>query len=78
MITEKTNDVPCMHSAWVGKSVALLVVLRQCHVPLPCTIVAESVTDVRVRIKPGREMNVRKELILAVEEKTVPSDSQIN
>ena len=72
MMTEKTKDVSPIFSAWIGKSVVLLVVLRQCHVPLPCSIVGESVADVRVRITPGWEMDVRKELILAVEENAVP------
>ena len=77
MITEKIRDVSPIFSAWIGKSVVLLVVLRQCHVPLPCSIVGESVADVRVRITPGWEMDVRKELILAVEENTAPPDSGI-
>jgi hypothetical protein len=46
----------------------MLVVIRQCHIPMPCQIVGESAADVRVRIQPGWEMNVGKELILAVEE----------
>jgi hypothetical protein len=77
MITEKTKDVSPAYSSWVGKSVVLLVIIRQCHVPLPCSVVGESVADLRVRIKPGWEMDVRKELILAVEENTFPSDSRI-
>jgi len=35
---------------------------------MPCQIVGESAADARVRIKPGWEMNVGKELIPAVEE----------
>jgi hypothetical protein len=35
---------------------------------MTCRIVAESVADVRVRIHPGWEMNIKKELILAAEE----------
>jgi hypothetical protein len=46
----------------------MLVVIRQCHIPMPCQIVGESAADVRVRIRPGWKMDVRKELILAVEE----------
>ena len=63
-----------MYSAWFGKPVVLLVVVRQCHVPMPCNIVGESAADVRVRIQPGWEMDVRKELILAVEEDAVATD----
>jgi hypothetical protein len=43
---------------------------------MPCEIVSKSIAHLRVRIKPGWEMDVRKELILAVEENTVLSDSQ--
>jgi hypothetical protein len=78
MIAEKTKNVLPVYSAWFGKSVVLLVVLRQCHVPLLCSIMGESVTEVRISIQPGWEMDVRKELILAIEENAVPSDSRIN
>jgi len=57
--------------------VVLLVAICLCRVPLPYSIVSESVADIRVRIKPGRQMNLRKELILAVGEYVVafgPSD----
>lgn len=78
MNTERTKDFSPVYSAWFGKPVVLLVVIRQCHVPMPCRIVDESVADVRVRIKPGWEMQVRKELILAVEEDAVAEDSRAN
>ena len=78
MIGEKTKDVSAVYSVWFGKSVVLLVVLRQCHVPLPCSIVGESAGNVRVRVEPGWEINVRKELILAVEECAVALDSRVN
>jgi hypothetical protein len=78
MITEGAKDFSPAYSAWFGKPVVLLVVIRQCHVPMPCSIVGESVADVRVRIQPGWEMDVRKELILAVEEDAVALDSRIN
>jgi len=71
MITEGTSKFSPAYSAWFGKPVVLLVVIRQCHVPMPCSIVGESVADVRVRIQPGWEMDVRKELILTVEEDTI-------
>jgi len=78
MITEGTNDYSSIYSSWFGKSVVLLVAIRQCRVPMACSIVSESVADVRIRIKPGWEMNLRKELILAVEEYVAPLDNQIN
>jgi hypothetical protein len=78
MIAEGTKNFSPAFSAWFGKPVVLLVVIRQCPVPVPCSIVGESVADVRVRINPGWEMDVRKELILAVEEDAVVQDSRIN
>jgi hypothetical protein len=78
MISEGTKDFSPVYSVWFGKSVVLLAVIRQCHVPIPCSIVGESVADVRIRIKPGWEMDLRKELILSVEEDAVALDSWIN
>ena len=74
----EAKDSSSVYSSWFGKSVVLLVVIRQCHVPMPCSIVSESAADVRVRIKPGWEMDLRKELILAVEEDSVARYSHIN
>lgn len=68
MLAERTRDFSPVYSSWFGKPVVMLVVVRQCHIPMPCQIVSESAADVRVRIRPGWEMDVPKELILAVEE----------
>jgi hypothetical protein len=78
LISENTKERSSIYSAWFGKSVVLLVAIRQCRVPMPCSIVGESAVDVRVRIKPGWEMNLRKELILAVEEYAAAPDIRIN
>jgi hypothetical protein len=78
MFSEVTKAFLPVYSAWLGKPVVLLVVIRQCHVPMPCSIVAESLHDVRVRIKPGWEMDVRKELILAVEEDAFGVHPRVN
>jgi hypothetical protein len=43
-----------------------------------CSIVGESVADVRVRIPPGWEMDVRKELILGVEEDAVGVNTRVH
>jgi len=56
----------------------MLVVVRQCHIPMPCRILGESIADVRVRIRPGWEMSVRKEYILAVEEEAVDLPARVN
>ena len=78
MIADGTKDFSPVYSAWFGKPVVLLVVIRQCHVPMPCKIVGESAADVRVRIQQGWEMDVRKELILAVEEDAVATAARVN
>ena len=78
LIPAGTKDLAAVYSPWFGKSVVLLVVIRQCHVPMPCSIVGESVGDVRVRIQPGWEMDLRKELILAVEEDGVAMNNRIH
>jgi hypothetical protein len=78
MIAEGTKDFSPAYSAWFGKPVVLLVVIRQCHVPMPCRIVGESAADVRVRIQPGWELNVKKELILAVEEVVIAPAARVN
>jgi hypothetical protein len=75
---EQRISPPPVYSAWFGKAVVLLVVIRQCRVPIPCRIVGESVADVRVRVQPGWEMDVQKELILAVEEDAVALDTRVN
>ena len=78
MIAEGTKDFSPAYSAWFGKPVVLLVIIRQCHVPMPCHIVGESVADVRVRIHPGWEMDIKKELILAVEEVVIAPADRVN
>ena len=45
---------------------------------MPCCIISESVAAVRVRINPGWEMDLRKELILAVEEYAAGLDNWVN
>jgi hypothetical protein len=46
--------------------------------PMPCSIIGESASDVRIRLQPGWEMEVRKELILAVEEDGAALASRVN
>lgn len=78
MITERTKDFSPTYSGWCGKSVVLLVAIRRCKFPLPCSIVGESVAAVHIRIDSGLEMDLRKDLILAVEEYVIAVDSRIN
>ena len=67
-----------VYSTWFGKPVVLLVVIRQCHLPMPCHIVGETSADVLVRIRPGYELEIRKDLILAVEDDSAISDLRVN
>ena len=78
MIANRTELFSPVYSSWLGKPVVMLVVIRHCHVPMPCRIVAESAVDVRVRIKPGWEMDIRKNLILAVEEVVIAAKDRVN
>jgi len=78
MIAERTTNFSPAYSTWFGKPVVLLVVIRRYHVPMPCHIVAESAVDVRVRIHPGWEMDIKKELILAVEEVVTSAADRVN
>jgi hypothetical protein len=78
VIANRTELFSPVYSSWLGKPVVMLVVIRQCHVPMPCRIVGESVADVRVRIHPGWEMDIRKDLILAVEEVVTAAENRVN
>jgi hypothetical protein len=78
MIADRNRDFSPAYTAWLRKPVVLLVVIRQLHVPIPCSILGESAASVRLRISPGLEMDLRKELILAVEEDAVILDSRVN
>jgi hypothetical protein len=76
--SQRTKDSSPAFSDWFGKPVVMLVVIRQCHVPMPCHILSESAAVVRVRIQPGWEMDVRKDLILAVEEDAIFGEARVN
>jgi hypothetical protein len=81
IIVTGTEGLPSAYSSWFGKSVVLLVAIRRCQIPMPCRIVSVTFADVCIRIKHGWEMDVRKELILAVEEAeeyVVALDKQIS
>jgi len=78
MIADRTKNFSPAYSVWFGKPVVMLVVIRQCHVPMPCLIVGESAADVRVRLHPGWEMDIRKDLILAVEEVVIAAEARVN
>ena len=68
MISEGSMNFSRLYSAWHGRQVVLRVAIRQCQMPMACRIVGETAIDVRVRVDPGWEMDVQKNLILGVEE----------
>lgn len=74
----RQEDSPTPFSALIGESVVLIVNIRQCHVPLRCRIIDESLGDLLINVDPGWEMNVRKELILAVEQDHVIESGPVN
>jgi hypothetical protein len=78
MIADGRRSSSPAYTAWLHKPVVLLIVVRQCHVPVPCRIVGESATALRVRFTPGWEMDLRKDLILAVEEDAVMLEPRVN
>jgi hypothetical protein len=67
MNTKGRLDCSPIYSAWFGIPV-LLFVMRECRVPIPCNIIAESASAVRIRLQPGWEIDVPKQFILAIEE----------
>jgi hypothetical protein len=56
MLAARIRDSSSAYSARLGSSVVLLVAIRQGHVPLPCSIIGESMADVHVLPKPGWEI----------------------
>jgi hypothetical protein len=77
MNPEGVWDRSPIYSAWFGIPV-LLFVMRECRVPIPCNIIAESVAAVRIRLQPGWEIDVPKEFILAIEEATASRETCMN
>jgi hypothetical protein len=71
MTPEEIDRFWPIYSAWFRTPVVLLFVIRECRIPIPCSIVGESITAVRIRLQPEWEVDVPKELIIAVEEATV-------
>ncbi len=63
-----------IYSSWFGMPV-LLFVIRQCRVPIPCNIISESMDAVRIRIQADWEIDIPKELILAIEETTAGQEN---
>jgi len=60
--------MPSVYQAWVGQHVVLQVTTGELRVPLRGTIVCESEDAVRLRVGVGWDVDVFKNMILAVEE----------
>jgi len=78
MMTEGKNESLPIYTTWLGKPVVLLIQIRQGRVPIPCSIIGESDADLRVLLHAGWEMDVRKDLILAIEEDSVRVNTRPN
>jgi hypothetical protein len=78
VLTEATKIRSSAYSAWFDKPVVVLVKVHQYFAPLPCDIIAETNAAVQVRLRPGWELRIRKELILAVEEVTASRENWMN
>jgi hypothetical protein len=78
MMTDGKKGISPIYSTWFGRRVVLLVKVRQGRIPMACSIVGESVADVRILLRAGWEMDVRKELILAIEEDSVAVNTRPN
>jgi hypothetical protein len=78
MITKGTKNLSPAYSAWVDKPVVLLIKVRQYFVPVPCSIIGETDAGVRVCIQPGWGLEIRKELILAVEQANAGREATMN
>jgi hypothetical protein len=78
MIGEETKNVSPAYSAWFDKPVVLLVRVREYFIPLHCRIIGETNAGVRVCVQPSFELEIRKELICAVEETTAIRETWMN
>jgi len=56
------------YTVWIGHAVVLRVAAAGLHAPVPGTIVGESENAIRFRVGQGRDIDIPKSMILAVEE----------
>ena len=73
-----TNHFPAVYTDCFGKPIVLLGAIHHQQVPMPCGIVSESATDLRVCLKPGWEVDFPKEMILVIEREGFALDSHWN
>jgi hypothetical protein len=67
MLNEQA-ELPRTYSAWLDKSVRLWVRIGELRTVLNCTWVGESEAAVRIRVGGLLDLDIYKEMILAVEE----------
>ena len=60
MNPESAWDFSSIYSAWFSIS-GLLFIVRECHVPIPCNIIGESIAMVGVRLQPEWEIDIPEE-----------------
>jgi hypothetical protein len=60
--------MPSVYEAWIGQPVVLQVAAGEIRVPLHGIIVSENYDAVRFRVGEGWDIDIFKNMILAVEE----------
>jgi hypothetical protein len=68
ILSAEGKEMQSVYQAWVGQQVVLQVATGELRVPLRGTIVGESEDAVRFRVGDGWDVDVFKNMILAVEE----------
>jgi hypothetical protein len=71
-MSDAQSRVSGAYSAWLGKSVILRVVAGELRTTLPCTVIGESDTTVRIRLRGVTipevwDVDIYKKMILGVE-----------
>jgi hypothetical protein len=78
MITKRAKNMLPAFSARLSKPVVLLVKVHRYFVPMPCSILGETVAHVLACIQPRWELEIRNELILTVEEASASPNIDAN
>jgi hypothetical protein len=60
--------MPSVYEAWIGQPVVLQVAAGEIRVPLRGIIVSENFDALRVRVGEGWDIDIFKNMVLAVEE----------
>jgi hypothetical protein len=60
--------MPSVYEAWIGQPVVLQVAAGEIRVPLRGIIISENFDALRVRVGEGWDIDIFKNMVLAVEE----------